>query len=130
LAVTTQDGAPPGTLNSFTVGEDGMIRGVFSNGVTRDLAQVVLAQFSNPSGLAGQGQNLYASGVNSGTAALGNPGQNGAGSIVGGATELSNTDVGSNLVDLILASTMYRGNAQVVTTVQQLYQTLLTLNTA
>jgi len=130
LAVTTQDGAPPGTLNSFTVGNDGMIRGVFSNGVTQDLAQVVLAQFSNPAGLEQQGQNLYASGVNSGNVVLSNPGQNGAGSIVGGATELSNTDVGSNLVDLILASTMYRGNAQVVTTVQQLYQTLLTLNTA
>ncbi len=37
LAATRQDGSEPGVLNSFVVGEDGTIRGVFSNGVTRDL---------------------------------------------------------------------------------------------
>ena len=49
------------------------------------------------------------------------------GSIVSGAVEQSNTDVGSNLIELILASTMYSGNARVITTVQQLYSDLLNL---
>ena len=45
LAVTSQDGSAPGTLSSYQIGQDGTISGVFSNGISRDLGQIVLAQF-------------------------------------------------------------------------------------
>jgi flagellar hook protein FlgE len=127
LAVSRQDGSPPGTLTNFTIGEDGVIRGQFSNGVTRDLGQIRLARFTNNNGLQQSGQNLFAQGVNSGLAIEEDPGQNGAGSIIAGALELSNTDIGKNLIDLVLASTQYRGNARVITTSQQLLDELLNL---
>lgn len=127
LAVSRQDGSAPGVLTSFIVGEDGLIRGVFSNGVTRDLGQILLARFANPAGLEQRGQNLYAEGVNSGLPVRGNPGEQGIGSVIGGAVELSNTDIGGNLIDLILASTMYRGNTRVITTAQQMFDELLAL---
>jgi len=127
LAVSRQDGSAPGTLTSFIVGEDGTIRGVFSNGVTRDLAQIRLARFSNPAGLEQRGENMFAEGVNSGLPVHADPGQQGVGNIVAGAVELSNTDIGSNLIDLILASTMYRGNTRVITTAQQMIDELLAL---
>ena len=57
----------------------------------------------------------------------GNPGEQGIGSIVAGAVELSNANVGSNLIDLILASTMYRSNTRTITTVQQMLDELLQL---
>jgi len=101
-------------------GEDGTIRGVFSNGVSRDLGQVRMARFTNPVGLEQVGNNNFAQGVNSGLPIEGNPGENGIGSIVAGAVELSNTDIGKNLIDLITATTQYRGNARVITAVQQL----------
>jgi flagellar hook protein FlgE len=41
--------------------------------------------------------------------------------------ELSNTDIGQNLIELILASTQYRGGARVITTAQQLLDELLSL---
>ncbi len=127
LAVSQQDGSAPGKLTSFIVGEDGLIRGVFSNGITRDLGQIRLARFSNPTGLEQKGENLFASGVNSGLPISGNPGEQGIGTIIAGAVELSNTDIGSNLIDLILASTMYRGNTRVITTAQQMLDELLAL---
>jgi flagellar hook protein FlgE len=127
LAVSRQDGSATGTLTSFMVGEDGVIRGVFSNGITRDLGQVVLARFANPAGLEQKGENLYAPGVNSGNAVAKPPGENGNGTIIAGAVELSNTDIGGNLIDLILASTMYRGNTRVITTAQQMLDELLSL---
>ena len=127
VAVSRQDGSAPGVLTSFIVGEDGVIKGVFSNGVTRDLGQIRLARFSNPSGLEQKGENLYAEGVNSGLPVEGDPGQQGTGSIVAGAVELSNTDIGANLIDLILASTMYRGNTRVITTAQEMIDELLSL---
>jgi flagellar hook protein FlgE len=127
LAVSSQDGFAPGVLSSFIVGEDGKITGVFSNGANRDLGQIRLARFANPNGLEQSGQNLYSAGVNSGLAVEGNPGTKGIGSIVAGAQELSNTDIGTSLIDLVLGSTMYQANARVISTVEQMFNTLLTL---
>jgi flagellar hook protein FlgE len=127
IAVSRQDGSAPGVLTSFIIGEDGRIRGVFSNGITRDLGQIRLARFGNAAGLEQKGENMFAAGINSGLPVEGNPNEQGIGSIIAGAQELSNTDIGGNLIDLILASTMYRGNTRVVTTVQQMLDELLAL---
>ncbi len=127
LAATRQDGNAPGVLNSFVVGEDGSLRGVFSNGVARPLGQLQLARFANPAGLEARGENLFAEGINTGLPVQGAPGENGIGSVLGGALELSNTDIGKDLVDLVLASTQYRGNSRVITTSQQLIDELLNI---
>jgi len=127
LAVSRQDGSGPGVLTSFIVGEDGRIRGLFSNGMTRDLGQIRLARFSNPSGLEQRGENMFAAGVNSGLPVEGNPNEQGIGSVIAGAQELSNTDISGDLIELILASTMYRGNTRVITTAQQMLDELLSL---
>ncbi|MEX0819226.1 MAG: flagellar hook-basal body complex protein, partial [Pirellulaceae bacterium] len=119
LATARQDGFSAGTLTSFTVGEDGVVRGAFSNGVSRTLGQVRLATFANPAGLEQRGQNKFAAGANSGLPVIGNPGENGTATLVSGAVELSNTDIGSNLIDLVLATTQYRGNTRVITAAQQ-----------
>ncbi len=127
LAATRQDGSEPGVLNSYIVGEDGGIRGVFSNGITRSLGQLQLARFANPVGLESKGLNLYTQGINTGLPVQGSPGENGIGSVIGGALELSNTDIGKDLITLVLASTQYRGNSRVITTSQQLLDELLNL---
>lgn len=127
VAASRQDGSAAGTLSSFLVGEDGVIRGVFSNGVTRNLGQIQLARFANAAGLEARGENAYAAGVNSGLPIMGGPGQNGIGSVIAGAVELSNSDIGQNLIDLILASTQYRGNTRVINAAQQLLDELLNL---
>ncbi|RMF41949.1 MAG: flagellar hook-basal body complex protein [Planctomycetota bacterium] len=127
LAASRQDGSPPGTLTSYVIGEDGSIRGVFSNGISRDLGQLRLARFTNPNGLEQRGQNLFAQGINAGLPIEGRPGENGIGTVVAGALELSNTDIGGDLVDLVLASTQYRSNARVITATQQLFDELLNI---
>jgi flagellar hook protein FlgE len=127
LSVSNQDGSAPGTLSSYQVGTDGTISGVYSNGVTRDLGMIQIARFANNAGLQQQGGSLYSQGVNSGLPQVEDPGQQGAGTIVAGAVEQSNTDIGSSLIDLILASTMYSGNSRVITTAQQCMTTLLQL---
>jgi flagellar hook protein FlgE len=127
LAASRQDGSPPGVLTSYVIGEDGTIRGVFSNGITRDLGQIRLARFTNPNGLEQRGQNLFAQGINTGLPIQGRPGEEGIGTVSAGALELSNTDVGGDLVNLVLASTQYRSNARVITATQQLFDELLNL---
>lgn len=127
LGLKSQDGAAPGTLQNFVVDESGVINGVFDNGLTRTLGQVVLARFANSDGLIEDGATAYKAGVSSGSAQLAAPGTLGAGTIRAGSIELSNTDIGKSLVDLIVASTNYRGNSRVIASVQQLVDELLTL---
>tara|TARA_R110002111_G_scaffold18931_2_gene46287 strand:+ start:128343 stop:130034 length:1692 start_codon:yes stop_codon:yes gene_type:complete len=127
LKLTSQDGSDPGTLSSFVIDETGIINGVFDNGIIRTLGQVTLARFANPQGLLESGNSTFQEGVSSGPPFLVTPGNFGAGTIRAGSIELSNTDVGRNLVDLIVASTNYRGNARVISSVQQLVDELLVL---
>ncbi|HVX11038.1 MAG TPA: flagellar hook-basal body complex protein [Pirellulales bacterium] len=127
LSVTSQDGFPPGKLTSYTVGSDGVIKGSFDNGTQRDLGQLVLARFANPAGLLQAGQNLYTPGVNSGLPVTGTPNADGIGSIVSGALEESNTDVSTNLINLITSSTQYRANSEVINTAETLFNSLLQL---
>lgn len=126
ITTARQDGSPAGTLTSFSIGEDGIVNGSFSNGSTRHLGQVILARFANPEGLEQRGDNTYALAANAGLS-FSEAGQDGAGSLIAGAVELSNTDIGRNLIDLVLASTLYRGNSRVITTAQQLLDELLNL---
>ncbi|MCA9114332.1 MAG: flagellar hook-basal body complex protein [Planctomycetaceae bacterium] len=127
LSLATQDGSDPGTLTSFVIDETGVVNGIFDNGVIRTLGQVVLARFANTQGLVESGDGTYQEGVGSGSPFLTTPGNFGAGTLRSGAIELSNTDIGRNLVDLIVASTNYRGNARVISSVQQLVDELLIL---
>lgn len=128
LSLNSQDGSGPGTLTTFVIDEEGQVNGVFDNGVIGILGQIVLARFSNPQGLIQVGSDAYRVGVSSGLPSENAPGSFGNGTIRSGAIELSNTDIGRNLVDLIVASTQYRGNAKVISSVQQLTDELLLLN--
>jgi flagellar hook protein FlgE len=127
LSAGSQDGFPAGTLTSFIISESGRIQGVFSNGSSRDLGQIRMATFANNGGLQQVGDNMFATGVNSGLPIESDPGSGGTGAITTGAVELSNTDIGQNLIELILASTQYRGGARVITAVQQLLDELMAL---
>lgn len=127
LNLLSQDGSGPGTLTEFNVTTTGEINGIFDNGVSRILGQVALAKFANNQGLLEAGDNLFREGVSSGPALIGAPGTQGTGTILPGAVELSNTDIGRNLVDLIVASTNYRGNARVISSVNDLINELLLL---
>ncbi len=127
LSLRSQDGSDPGTLVNFLIEESGIINGVFDNGVVRTLGQVALARFANNQGLIEAGQGTFTEGVNSGPPFVTTPGSFGAGTMRAGAIELSNTDIGKNLIDLIIASTNYRGNARVISSVQELVDELLVL---
>ncbi len=127
LVSTFQDGVPIGTLDSYSVGGDGMITGTFSNGLIRTLGQVALASFTVPEGLVELEQNLYRPGPNSGPAIVTEPQQLGTGRIVSGALETSNVDLGQEFISLILASTGYSASARVIRTSDELIQQLLVL---
>ena len=86
-----------------------------------------MARFSNPIGLEQQGQNMYSAGVDSGLPIIADPGVQGTGTIAAGSLELSNTDIGASLINLITTQTMYSSNTRVITTAQNMFSELLQL---
>ena len=127
LSMTEQDGAGAGVLYDYSIDENGVIIGTFTSGVTRPLGQVLLAHFVNNEGLVQKGDNLFGVGPNSGQAVIGVPGQGVFGSIKGNSLEMSNTDIGNELIEMIGASSMYRANSKIVTTANEMLAALLNM---
>jgi flagellar hook protein FlgE len=127
LAAVFQDGSPIGTLSQFSIGDNGVISGSFTNGLTRDIGQVALAKFSNNAGLVDAGNNLFRVGPNSGTALITEPLEFGTGRLVGAALELSNVDLSQEFINMILTSTGYTASSRGITVTDQLIDELLLL---
>jgi flagellar hook protein FlgE len=113
------------TLVSYSIGGDGRVRGYFDDGGTRDLGQIVLARFANPSGLSRQGDNLLAEGINSGPPVHFDPGQ--GTTLISGARELSNTDIVREMLKLRAATLWFRANAHVIGAADALLEELMHL---
>lgn len=124
---TGQNGFPPGSLSSFTIGADGLVTGNFSNGLNRILGQIAMSVFPNPGGLARAGANLWRSTDNSGLPVTGPPRSGSMGSISAGFLEQSNVDVGNEFSDLIVTQRGFQANTKIVTTVDEMMQDLINM---
>lgn len=127
IQASNQNGFPPGSLQGFTVGTDGIITGLFTNGLTRPLGQISLAIFPNANGLERMGSNLWRNTDNSGVPVVGQPRTGGRGSISAGFLEQSNIDIGNEFTDLIVTQRGFQANTRVVTTVDEMLQDLLSM---
>ncbi len=123
----TQDGYTSGRLSGLSVASDGTIQGRYSNGQTRDLAQVVLGNFNNPNGLLSLGNNQWAETADSGQPLVGVPGSGSLGVIQSAAVEESNVDLTAELVNMITLQRAYQANAQTIKTQDAILQTLVNL---
>jgi flagellar hook-basal body protein len=126
-AIISQDGSPVGRLETIDIGNDGIVTGVFSNGTTRTLAQILVASFANDGGLMRQGDNMFSESSNSGEAVLGVPGTLARGELASSELELSNVDISEEFVNLILSQRAFQANARVITTGDTILQELVNL---
>jgi flagellar hook protein FlgE len=116
-----------GTYVSWNVDSSGNVNAVDSTGATVPLGQVGIATFSNPSGLSNVGDTSYAATPASGTATIGAANTGFRGSINSGYVEMSNVDLSKELTDLIIAQRGFQANSKVVTTSDEVLQTLVNL---
>lgn len=127
VAVSNQNGYPPGSLNSFSIGNDGLITGLFTNGLTRSIGQIATAIFPNAEGLNRIGSNLWEPTNNSGIAVVGTPNSGGRGAINSGYLEQSNVDISSQFSDMIITQRGYQANTKVVSTVDEMLQDVINM---
>lgn len=124
---------PPGTWIDYNIQPDGTITGVDASGQPVDIddnpltatsksLKIDMETFSNPDGLERAGNSLYMR-----TAASGNPTSTGVGTITTGYVEMSNVDLSKELTNLIISERGFQANSKVITTSDEVLQTLVNL---
>jgi flagellar hook protein FlgE len=117
-----QNGFAAGKLQTVAVNGQNRVVGTFSNGQNIPLAQVTLANFNGQDGLQALNGGAYAATVDSGPPLFSATGQ-----IVGNSVEASNVDIATQFSHLIVAQQAYSASAKVMTTSNQMMQSLLTV---
>jgi len=121
----TTNGTQFGNLTNVEIDKNGIVTAVFSNGVTRSLAQVAIATFPDPDGLTPTTGDAFQVSQNSGTYTLEEPNQGGAGTIDPSTLESSTVDLSSQLTQLITSQSAYSASSKIITTANAMMQTLL-----
>ncbi|MCE9583367.1 MAG: flagellar hook-basal body complex protein [Planctomycetes bacterium] len=127
LFTSDNDGFSEGTLSDFSVGSDGVVTGIFTNGQTRAIAEVMMARFANNGGLLSVGDNYYQVGADAGDRQIVTPGQSSAGTIRGGFLEESNVDIAREFTDLIVAQRAFQANTRTISVADELLKDLVNI---
>ena len=118
----TVNGSPAGELQSIEITADGELEAIYNSGQRRTLFKVPVAVVSNPNGLAaGDGQSFQVT-RESGNMYLWDAGNGPAGDVSGYSLMESNTDIATELTNLIETQRAYSSNAKIVQTVDEMLQ--------
>ncbi len=127
VAAIKQDGYGTGSLTDISIDSSGYIKGVFSNGTNKNLAQIAVAQFTNPGGLQKVSDSVYVVSSNSGDAVLTTADASGSVILRPGALELSNVELSREFTDMITTQRGYQANSRVITVSDSLLEELMSL---
>ncbi len=119
-------GRAVGEMNGVTISTDGTIYATYSNGQTKLLGQIASAEFANASGLAKEGDNLYASTLNSGEATIQDITTDG-GYMNTGVLEMSNVDLSKEFTEMITTQRGFQANSRIITVSDTLLEELTNL---
>jgi flagellar hook protein FlgE len=119
------DGISMGTLTSVSIAQGGVVEATYSNGKTVPIYKLAVATFTDPNGLVAHSGGLYTATAISGDATLQTSGQGSAGTVFGSELESSTTDTTGQFSNMISAQQAYSAASQVVTTVNKMFDTLI-----
>jgi flagellar hook protein FlgE len=127
ISALTQNGSAAASMTNFSIDQNGYIIGVFSNGQSKKLAQIMLANFSNLNGLNSAGQNKFTVSSNSGEPVIAAPGESSGTTIQSGVLEQSNVDLSEEFTKMIVSQRGFQASARVITVSDQLLQEITNL---
>lgn len=121
-------GRTAGNMSGVSIDQSGKIYGVYDNGVSKLLGQVVVAKFANNSGLEAVGNSLFAESQNSGEFdGIGEDITMSGGKFNVGVLESSNVDLASEFTDMITTQRGFQANSRIITTSDTLLEELINL---
>jgi flagellar hook protein FlgE len=128
VQASNQNGYTTGQLNGLDIDQEGVLFGRYTNGQSKALGQIQLANFTNLNGLQPIGNTSWVETSSSGQPLIGNPGTASLGLIQSGALEESNVDLTAELVNLINAQSYFQANAQTISAGNTITQTIINIS--
>jgi flagellar hook protein FlgE len=123
----TQNGKAAGQLTNISVDGNGLVAATFSDGSTKKLGAIMIANFPNTNGLRQLGDSRWGQSGLSGEPIISQAGSGSAGSIQSGALEEANVDITEELVSLISAQRNFSANAKSIETANNMTNTIIQL---
>ena len=123
----TQNGKAAGQLTNISVDGNGLVSATFSDGSTKKLGAIMIANFPNTNGLRQLGDSRWGQSGLSGEPIISQAGSGSAGSIQSGALEEANVDITEELVSLISAQRNFSANAKSIETANNMTNTIIQL---
>lgn len=128
VTANMKDGNTAGNMTGYSIDGNGIIRGTYSNGKTKILAQVPLANFKNPAGLEKVGNNLYKETSNSSEFdGIGVEANSIGSKLQSGALEMSNVDLSYEFSEMITTQRGFQANSRIITASDEMIQELVNL---
>ncbi len=120
-----QNGYTTGQYNGVSVSGTGVVQANYTNGQSVALGQVAVATFANQQGLQQVDNTNWVQTFTSGPAVYGQAEGANVGTIDPGSLEESNVDITKQLVNMITAQRAFQANAEMVSTENQITQTVI-----
>ncbi len=120
-----QDGVAPGSYSGINITNDGTLYALFSNGETRPVYRIALANFPAATSLEAKNGNSYAQTANSGAYILSQPANGGYGRIAANSLEASKVDIAEEFSNMILTQRAYSANTKVISTADNMLEELI-----
>jgi flagellar hook protein FlgE len=124
VASFQQNGLSAGSYSSISINSSGVVSINYTNGSTRQIFQIPIVRFNSPNNLQRVSGGAYQATLASGVANFYLAGLNGAGTVNSSSLEASNVDIATEFTTLIQSQQIYSANAKVVTTVNQMLNTI------
>jgi flagellar hook protein FlgE len=119
------DGYASGAFVGVELAQDGSLVAKYSNDQSQVVGTVAIATFANEGALQAISDTSWSANADSGAALYNVPGVGLSGKLTTGSLEGSNVDITSELVGLMTSQRNYQANSKVLTTENQMMQSLM-----
>jgi flagellar hook protein FlgE len=125
LDMPVRDGSAGAELSAVNFGTDGSVNAQYTNGDSKLIAKLAIANVTNPEGMLKAADNLFETTLTSGNPTFGLAGTEQFGTVAPGALEGSNVDLATEFTNLVLAQRGFQANTRVITTSDEMLSDLV-----
>jgi flagellar hook protein FlgE len=114
VTTATVNGSAPSKLDHVTIGQDGTVTSVYTNGIQQATYRIPLADVPSENNLTAVSGNVYEPSLASGTMTIGTAMTGSLGSINSDELENSTVDLATELTNMIATQRSYEANSKVI----------------
>lgn len=127
VSANSVNGNAPASYSGLSIGTDGVLSEVYSNGTTQAIAQIPLGTVQSVNNLTPTEGQAYEANPNSGDIILGQANTSGFGTVKSNELESSTVDLATQLTNMVVAQNAYSSNSKAFQTGSDMLSTLINM---